>query len=209
MSVAKSAEFSRWTRNCLYRRRAVPVCSASERGPRRGHSRFLGGPKVMKTELQEAMTSGVYVEFRDAAGNTIGQVLYTDWRGRPVPAVGDALACNVPSSSGSDPAKLLGRIISRQFELQHEVDGSPCVWVRLIVETKVGTRRSSSSAPGDQFLRELIVGCGISVSTVASCQSSDGISVGRHMNPVAAPPIKPPRCAKFAMCGTKKPVTNW
>jgi hypothetical protein len=116
---------------------------------------FSGGPKVMKTELQEAMTSGVYVEFRDAAGNTIGQMLYTDWRGRPVPAVGDALACNIPSpgsSSGKLQAgKLQGQIVSRQFELQHEVDGSPCVWVRLVVETQTGAKRSSVARRGISF----------------------------------------------------------
>ncbi|HEY1601525.1 MAG TPA: hypothetical protein VGG64_18130 [Pirellulales bacterium] len=109
----------------------------------------------MKTELQEAMTSGVYVEFRDVAGNTIGQMLYTDWRGRPVPAVGDAIACNIPSpgsaSNSLQAGKLQGRIISRQFELQHEVDGSPCVWVRLVVETQAGAKRSSVARRGTSF----------------------------------------------------------
>ncbi len=92
----------------------------------------------MKTELREAMTSGVYVEFRDATGNTVGQALYTDWRGRPVPAVGDVIACDVQAHGTRTVGKLSGRVISRQFELQNELDGSPCVWAQLIVEVSTG-----------------------------------------------------------------------
>jgi hypothetical protein len=96
----------------------------------------------MKTELREAMTSGVYVEFRDAQGNTVGQALYTDWRGRPVPAVGDLIACHAQVSGTRLAGKLSGRVISRQFELQSELDGSPCVWAQLIVEIASGNARS-------------------------------------------------------------------
>ncbi len=103
----------------------------------------------MKTELREAMTSGVYVEFRDATGNTVGQALYTDWRGRPVPAVGDLLATNVPATA----EKLSGRVVSRQFELQTEPDGSPCVWVRLVVEAKTNSERDASAQGGVTFSR--------------------------------------------------------
>jgi len=103
----------------------------------------------MTTELQEAMTSGVYVEFRDVAGNTTGQALYTDWRGRPVPAVGDAMVCDVQAPTDSTVGKLVGCVIARQFEVQRELDGSPSVWVRLVVETNTGeppsaTRRALS-----------------------------------------------------------------
>ncbi len=102
----------------------------------------------MKTELREAMTSGVYVEFRDGVGNTVGQALYTDWRGRPVPAVGDMLASDVPGAStpkaSASAAKLSGCVIARYFELQTEADGTPCVWVRLIVEVTSGRRELKS-----------------------------------------------------------------
>ena len=87
----------------------------------------------MKTELQEAMTSGVFVEFLDAAGNMIGQALFADWRGRPVPAVGDTLACDAASLAPACASKLIGRVLARQFEVQHEPDGTPCVWVRLTI----------------------------------------------------------------------------
>lgn len=87
----------------------------------------------MKTELREAMTSGVYVEFRDASGNTVGQALYTDWRGQPVPNVGDMMASDVQASGSASTERLCGRVVSRQFELQSEPDGTPCVWVQLIV----------------------------------------------------------------------------
>ncbi len=94
----------------------------------------------MKTELQEAMTSGVLVEFRDAAGKTLAHAVFTDWRGRPVPIIGDAVTSDAiasaqPTASGSNTARLKGCVIDRQFELQQEADGSPSVWVRLIVET--------------------------------------------------------------------------
>jgi hypothetical protein len=107
----------------------------------------------MKTALREAMTAGVYVEFRDAAGNTIGQALYTDWRGRPVPAVGDMLACDVQAIAGPAVRKLLGRVASRQFEVQREADGSPAVWVRLIVETKAGAPRPTTAPRAATFSR--------------------------------------------------------
>jgi hypothetical protein len=94
----------------------------------------------MKTELREAMTSGVYVEFRDASGNTVGQALYTDWRGQPVPNVGDMIASDVQAFGSASPEKLCGRVISRQFELQSEPDGTPCVWVQLIVAANYPAR---------------------------------------------------------------------
>jgi len=97
----------------------------------------------MKTKLREAMTSGVYVEFRDGLGNTVGQALYTDWRGRPVPALGDMLASEV---QGTNAAKLSGCVVARHFELQTEADGSPCVWVRLIVEIASGRRDLKSGS---------------------------------------------------------------
>jgi hypothetical protein len=87
----------------------------------------------MKTELREAMTSGVLVEFQDAQGNLLGQVVYTDWRGRPVPGLGDTLASPANAAQQADPVTLRGRVVSRHFQLQADEDGAPCVWVRLVV----------------------------------------------------------------------------
>ena len=89
----------------------------------------------MKTELSEAMTAGVFVEFRDSQGHTIGQALYTDWCGRPVPAVGDVLACEVRATAGPRVRTFRGRVVSRRFEVQRELDGTPCVWAHVIVES--------------------------------------------------------------------------
>jgi hypothetical protein len=91
--------------------------------------------QVMKTELREAMASGVFVEFRDARGNTLGQVVYTNWRGRPVPAVGDALHCTLKRTSNRRLRKVCGKVVSRQFDVQHDERGEPCVWVILIAQT--------------------------------------------------------------------------
>jgi hypothetical protein len=85
----------------------------------------------METDLREAMTAGVVVEFRDAQGHTVGQEVYIDWRGRPVPNVGDTVCCNAARRG----KRLLGRVCSRQFDVQQHEDGSACVWVLLVVQT--------------------------------------------------------------------------
>jgi hypothetical protein len=83
--------------------------------------------------LREAMTSGVLVEFRDAAGNTLGQAVYLDWRGRPLPARGDVVSCEVPRPGAGGRRKLWGRVRSRQFDVQRDASGEACVWVRVVV----------------------------------------------------------------------------
>ncbi len=108
----------------------------------------------MKTKLAEAMTAGVFVEFRDLEGNTLGQAVYADWHGRPLPGVGDMLtsdacasqACGAGMSAATGTVKLLGRVTSRHFDLQRDADdGAPCVWVRLIVEAcDVSIRRPAA-----------------------------------------------------------------
>jgi hypothetical protein len=97
----------------------------------------------MTTKPREKTTAGVYVEFRDAAGHTIGQALYPDWQGRPVPAVGDLLTCDALSTGGQNAPKLVGRVASRRFDVQQTVDGTPCVWVQLIVAAKSGVAQES------------------------------------------------------------------
>jgi hypothetical protein len=87
---------------------------------------------VMKTHQEEALASGVFVEFHDRAGNTIGQALYADWQGRPVPAVGDMWRCPAQRLATGRREQLTGRVLSRHFEVQYD-GGQPCVWVRLIL----------------------------------------------------------------------------
>lgn len=84
-----------------------------------------------RTELQQAMASGVYVEFCDQDGHTAGQAVYADWNGRPVPDVGDTVLCTEDSPSAR---KLSGKVTQRQFEVTVDDDGSTCVWVHLLVE---------------------------------------------------------------------------
>ena len=85
----------------------------------------------METDLREAMTAGVLVEFFDAWGNTVGQAVFTGWRGRPVPAVGDRLSCEARPVSGGALRKMYGRVRARSFQLQRDDDDQPCVWCRL------------------------------------------------------------------------------
>jgi len=94
----------------------------------------------MDDELKTAMTSGVFVEFCDEQGDTIGQAVYTGWQGRPVPVVGDTVCCAVASPSTGRRRKLLGRVIQRQFDVQRDADGDPCVWVRLLLRTNASRR---------------------------------------------------------------------
>lgn len=89
----------------------------------------------MKTLLREAMTAGVFVEFSTADGVGVGQAVFTDWHGRPVPAAGDTLSCAATDISGQ-ACRLRGKVTDRQFDVQWSEDGSPCVWVRLQVQTE-------------------------------------------------------------------------
>jgi hypothetical protein len=84
----------------------------------------------MMTKLQESMTSGVFVEFHDGQGNTVGQAVFTDWQGRPVPGVGDVMRCAARNPMTGRREQLVGQVMSRHFEVQHD-DGQACVWVRL------------------------------------------------------------------------------
>ena len=115
------------------------------RGQAVGYARGLGGEprevlypieetRVMKTELQESMAAGVFVEFRDPQGHTVGQAIFTPWQARPLPAVGDMLGCAAFCTATGRRRKLSGRVRTRHFELQHDDDGA-CVWVRMVVET--------------------------------------------------------------------------
>lgn len=88
----------------------------------------------MDGDLRTAMTAGVFVEFHDEYGNTIGQAVFTGWQGRPVPNLGDTVCCAVQLTATGRRRKLLGRVTRRHFEMQHEDDGQPCVWVRLLLE---------------------------------------------------------------------------
>jgi hypothetical protein len=88
----------------------------------------------MDGDLRAQMTAGVFVEYHDERGNTVGQAVFTGWQGRPVPNVGDLVCCVAQLVGSRSRRKLLGRVTHRQFEMQHDDDGQPCVWVRLVLE---------------------------------------------------------------------------
>jgi hypothetical protein len=100
----------------------------------------------METELREAMTSGVFVEFCDERGNCVAQSVYLDWHSRPVPAVGDQLTCSVTSSTTGRSSKFSGQVRARQFDLQRDAEGGVSVWVRLIVDLPARSKTSRKPA---------------------------------------------------------------
>lgn len=97
----------------------------------------------METGLTAAMCSGLYVEFVDAEACCVGQAVFTDWKGRAVPLVGDTIAC--PSQAQrTGSRKLVGKVRVRQFEVQTTAQGKTEVWVRLVadlIETPVAATR--------------------------------------------------------------------
>lgn len=96
----------------------------------------------MTTSLKEAMASGVFVEFFDEAGNTVGQAVLTDWN-QPLPRVGDAFCCRA-SVARLGVRKLMGRVRARQFDIQLDEQGRTCVWVRLEIDA---VRSASAATP--------------------------------------------------------------
>jgi hypothetical protein len=99
----------------------------------------------MKTTLSEAMTSGVFVEVRDAEGNCLGQAVYTDWKSRPLPAVGDTMCCVIWVASAGRKQKVNGRVCSRHFEVQRQADGQPSVWAQLMLEKVDPPKRAAAA----------------------------------------------------------------
>lgn len=95
----------------------------------------------METHLAEAMTAGVLIEIHNAAGEFIGQAVFFDYRGRPLPAVGDSLSCQFVSFVSGRRERVVGRVRTRHFDLQQQEDGKPCVWARLEIEQTEGTRQ--------------------------------------------------------------------
>ncbi len=96
----------------------------------------------METDLAQAMTAGVFVEAHDSQGNLLGQALFVDWQGRPLPAPGDLFTCPLQDVASGERRKTIGRVLSRHFEVQQQ-DGEPSVWVRIIMRIGTGNDRSA------------------------------------------------------------------
>lgn len=110
----------------------------------------------MKTDLQVAMNSGVFVEFRDAHGDTLGRAVYADWHDRPLPNIGDVMCCTVPGAGSLQPRKLSGEVLGRQFDVQTDLDGETCIWVYVIVCTDptVASRAKAANASAAASINE-------------------------------------------------------
>lgn len=95
-------------------------------------------------DLQESRTSGVFVEFLDALGNSAGTAVYFDWKLNRVPAVGEVVRCRLQNQSGLRCRNLAGYVKRRTVELQQSDDGQPCVWVHLVVRVAGHSDRATS-----------------------------------------------------------------
>lgn len=105
----------------------------------------------MEDGLRRAVASGVFVEFCDQGGNTVGQAIFTDWQGRPVPVPGDTVCAAVLSPITGRRQKLIGCVIRRHFEVQYDEDGQPCVWVRLLLQAVSKPSVPQKNRPRIQF----------------------------------------------------------
>jgi hypothetical protein len=99
----------------------------------------------MDGDLRTAMTSGVFAEFCDDLGHTVGQAVFADWLGRPLPVVGDMVCCHVESPTTGRRRKMLGRVVDRQFDVQRDDAGDTCVWARLLIRTTARPKRPEPS----------------------------------------------------------------
>jgi hypothetical protein len=99
----------------------------------------------MKTELHEAMAAGVFVEVRDAADNTLARAVYVDWRGRPVPAVGDQMICDAVSVATGRRERHCGRVRARRFDVQTEANGGAAVWVHVVLDREAAPVKAAPS----------------------------------------------------------------
>ncbi len=98
----------------------------------------------MATDLREAMTSGVMVDVQDALGNSLAQAVYVDWRGRPVPGIGDTMCCDAVCLTTSSRSRVRGVVRARYFDVQTESNGATAVWVRIELEL-LDTQPASST----------------------------------------------------------------
>jgi hypothetical protein len=96
----------------------------------------------MESALCDTQMAGVFVEFHDDAGNTVGQAVFTEWPALRLPAVGDRLNCQARSPTSGRSEQWLGRVRSRHFEVQEDDAGRACLWVRLHVAVAAPASRS-------------------------------------------------------------------
>ena len=96
--------------------------------------------EVMTTQLQQAMTAGVFVEFHNAQGHSVGQAIFTDWHAPALAGPWQHCCRNAAPIARSRAAAAAHGTSFRQFEVQHE-GGTPCVWVRLSLEVAQAVHR--------------------------------------------------------------------
>jgi hypothetical protein len=91
---------------------------------------------MIHSNSQATMASGVFVEFIGAAGQTLGQALFDEWSGRPLPNVGDLLTCPAARVGGLSREPISGYVLRRRFDVQTDESGEPAVWVYLLVQAE-------------------------------------------------------------------------
>ncbi len=89
------------------------------------------------TSSRTLSACGVFVEYIDTAGHTLGHAVFPEWYGRCVPGAGDVMVCRVTNTFQPGSRKLSGTVTSCQFDMQHDENGHPTVWVYLAVQAQL------------------------------------------------------------------------
>lgn len=106
--------------------------------------------KEMATDLKEAMTSGVLVDVQDERQNSLAQAVYVDWRGRPVPHIGDTMCCDAVCLASGMRQRVRGVVRERHFDVQTDSHGEAVVWLRVVMEL-LDTQPTASIAAGRPY----------------------------------------------------------
>ncbi|MBX7167880.1 MAG: hypothetical protein K1X74_16220 [Pirellulales bacterium] len=86
-----------------------------------------------RSNRRAATLAGVFVELFDAHDHCLGQALYFDWPVATLPAPGETISL-AATQAWTKRRQLAGRVRKRQFDVQQDDAGRPCVWVRIELE---------------------------------------------------------------------------
>lgn len=104
----------------------------------------------METTLCETQVAGVFIEFHDNRGHTVGQAVFNEWPEPRLPEVGDQVSCPARSPMSGRREQMLGRVRDRHFEVQEDDAGRAHVWVRLHVAVAATPTSRSCQAPSER-----------------------------------------------------------
>jgi hypothetical protein len=89
---------------------------------------------MIEKDLKTIPAAGVVTEFYGPLGNVVAQEVFFDWPSAPVPEVGELLVCSSPGFAHMRGGKVVGRVLSRYYDVQRNEAGETQVWVRVAAE---------------------------------------------------------------------------